>query len=193
MGGKSNGGGGQVIWGIWWGGFANVVQDPPAPTATATSGATEPAWPTSEGAQVADGGVVWTAILARVWKGGVVTGVLNRSTFQFNSSPYPSHYFQYGKIKFLTGLNAGAVYDVRDHLASVEGNPPYFMLLEVAANPIQVGDTFEATIGCPKIRNACQKFNNIDNFRGFPDMPTEERALATPNVSNQGYAPKQTK
>ena len=52
---------------------------------------------------------------------------------------------------------------------------------------------FQATVGCGKTRFACQNFNNLDNMRAFPDMPTEERALSTPNISNQGYAPKQTK
>jgi hypothetical protein len=68
---------------------------------------------------------------------------------------------------------------------------PYIYGLELMPAPIRIGDTFEATVGCPKTRNACQLFNNMDNHRAFPDMPTEERALQTPNVMNQGYATPQ--
>jgi hypothetical protein len=193
MGGKSQGGGNTINnKAFTQGGPGFTVADPAPPTATATSGATEPAWPAAKGATVADGGVVWTAILARVWIGAVY-GVLNRATIQITANPYPDHYFQYGTLKFLTGLNAGFVCDIRDHLWSVDGNPAYLMLLEAAPNPIQVGDAFQATVGCAKIRNTCQRFNNLDNYRGFPDMPTEDRALSTPNQSNQGYAPKTTK
>ena len=66
---------------------------------------------------------------------------------------------------------------------------PYIFMLEQAQNPIQLGDTFQATVGCGKTRYDCQKFNNLDNMRACPDMPTEETALSTPNIMNQGYAP----
>ena len=68
---------------------------------------------------------------------------------------------------------------------------PYIYGLELMPAPLAVGDTFEATVGCAKTRYQCQLFNNMDNHRAFPDMPTEERALQTPNVMNQGYATPQ--
>ena len=122
---------------------------------------------------------------------------LNQAVVQHNKTVYPNHYFQYGTLKWLNGANAGFVCDVRDSFGPVEqaggATKPYVYTLEQAQNPIQIGDTFEMTVGCAKTRFACQYFNNIDNIRAFPDMPTEERALATPNMSSQGYAPKQTK
>ena len=179
MGGKSN----YNAWSLLQLGYF-YPQPPAYPAATGVSGATEPAWPASEGATVVDGGITWTAILARVGE-GTVTGVLNQATFQHSLGAYPHHYFQYGKLTWVTGNNAGYSCDIRDSMGPISTGggptPPYVLMLEIAQNPIAVGDTFELTVGCPKIRSKCQEFNNMDNFRGFPDMPTEERALATPN------------
>jgi hypothetical protein len=135
------------------------------------------------------GAIIWTAIPARQSLPGTVTAILNEATFNHDLGLYPSHYFQYGTVTWLTGDNAGFTCDVRDSLASVRGSQPYVYMLEIAPNPIQVGDTFTALVGCSKIRSKCQAFNNLDNHRAFPDMPTEERALATPNISNQGFSP----
>src|SRR5208283_2849127 len=144
MGGKSDGGDYNVLQG----GVGQYVADPVPPTATATSGATEPAWPAVEGGVVSDGGITWTAILARVAE-GTVTGVLNPATFQHDLTAYPSHYFQYGTVTWLTGDNAGFSCDIRDALGSVAtaggSTPPYIYMLEIAPNPIQVGDAFQAT------------------------------------------------
>jgi len=192
MGGKYN----YNNYSVTQGGVGNVIPDPTINRATATSGASEPAWPTTQYATVNDGGVTWTAIYARK-SVGAVTGVLNAQVFQHNKLVYPHHYFQYGTIAWLSGYNAGFSCDIRDSYGPVTQNgntsKPYVFMLELAPNPIEVGDTFQLTVGCNKTRYMCQLFNNMDNMRGFPDMPTEERALATPNISNQGYAPKQTK
>ena len=192
MGGKSHYG----PYNVTQGGRGSIIPDPITPTATATSGSTEPNWPTTLYATVQDGGVTWTAILARKTVGTVV-GVLNQAVVQHNKTVYPNHYFQYGTLKWLTGKNAGFKVDIRDSLGLVDQqggtSKPYVYMLEQAQNPIEIGDTFEMTVGCAKTRIACQYFNNLDNHRAFPDMPTEERALATPNMSSQGYAPKQTK
>jgi hypothetical protein len=175
------------------GGVGAVVADPAAVTATATSGSSEPTWPFIEFDTVVDGGVTWTAILARVAVGAVLPyGFVNLAVFQHTLSVYPDHYFQYGSITWLTGANTGLSSAVRDSFG-VSAGIPYIFCLEKFPNTISPGDTFEATVGCAKTRVQCQFFNNLDNTRMFPDMPTEERALATPNISSQGYAPRQTK
>ena len=142
-------------------------------------------------------GITWTAIYARKTT-GIVTGILSPQIFQHNKGIYPAHYFQYGFVVWKTGANAGRRIEVRDSMGpQPQANGvifrPYIFMLELAPNPIAVGDTFEATVGCNKMRLKCQYFINFANFRGFPDMPTEERALQTPNIMNGGYAPKQTK
>jgi uncharacterized phage protein (TIGR02218 family) len=45
---------------------------------------------------------------------------------------------------------------------------------------IQVGDIFTIVAGCDKLKETCiAKFNNILNFRGFPDVPGIDKLLAT--------------
>jgi len=189
MGGKNSYG----PYNVTQGGVGNVVADPVTPTATGNTSGSEPPWPTTEYATVGDGGIVWTAIYARVCE-GTVGNVFNQQVFQHDQTHYPDHYFQYGQIVFTSGGNIGLSCAVRDSGGvSAEQAVPYLFLLELMPNEILAGDTFEATVGCAKTRLACQQFNNFDNHRAFPDMPTEDRALQTPDISAQGYAPKQSK
>jgi hypothetical protein len=44
-----------------------------------------------------------------------------------------------------------------------------------------VGDTLEIRRGCEKTRAACMAYSNIDNFRGFPDVPGSDQVLRYPN------------
>lgn len=150
------------------------------------SGATEPAWPTTLGATIVDGGVTWQAIRARV-QYGTVSGVVNRMGFVDNSMAEDTdmyEFFQYGTLQWLTGANAGVVTEIRDFQIFKPGYPT-FQLIDVMMAPIQPGDTYWVAQGCNHIRSTCSMvFNNVWNFRGFPDMPTEDTVLATPNFEN---------
>ena len=163
---------------------------------SAHSGATEPAWPTSYGATIVDNEMTWTAIYARVVT-GTITGIISGTMFQHNKTAFPSHYWQYGIIKFLTGRNAGFSCAVRDSYGQVTvggiTSQPYVQLLEVPPNLMSPSDTFVATVGCNKSRGSCQNFNNYGRYRGFPDMPTEDRALSTPNQMSHGYQQNQNR
>jgi hypothetical protein len=44
-----------------------------------------------------------------------------------------------------------------------------------------VGDTLEISQGCGKTRAACLAFDNVVNFRGFPDVPGTDQVLSYPN------------
>lgn len=141
------------------------------------TGATEPAWPTVAGETVVDGEVTWKAIPARIVK-GVVTSLRTRSQFVDMGRSESAQTFQYGWMKWVTGLNAGKVVEIRNHTGS------QITMVEVMPYPIAVGDEYEISWGCAKTRAACvNKFDNMLNFRGCPDMPTEDRALQTPNFS----------
>lgn len=173
------------------GGVGGVVPDPTIPFIQGRSGSSHPIWPTDLYDTVVDGDITWTAIYSRVIT-GTVTDRINRAIFQNDLAIYPDHYFQYGRVQWITGNNTGKFSEVRDSLGGSAGIP-YIYLLEAMPNRMEVGDTFLATVGCAKIRLTCQQFNNLDNHRAFPDMPTEDKALSTPNISAQGYAPKTTK
>lgn len=154
------------------------------------SGNAEPNWPASLNATFTDAnGITWQAIRARRAK-GTVTGVYGRGNFSAEGlSPYADDFFQYGVLTWLTGENAGLQIEVH---AFKKLPSPNFELFEATPFEIVPGDTFEVVQGCPKTRTACKvTFNNNHNHRGFPDMPTEDKALATPNFSQQGVPKEQ--
>lgn len=147
------------------------------PASGGWTGATEPTWPTSAGGAVVDGEVTWTCINAP-YSGGTVRGVFNRAKFSDPGRGEAQNYWQYGQIMWLTGQNAGLQMEINGFDA---GGVVY--LLESMPAIISPGDTYVLLDGCEKTRVACLRKGNLLNFQGFPDMPTEEQALATPNMA----------
>lgn len=152
------------------------------------SGNVEPAWPTTLGDEITDNHLVWRCIRARRLRGSVVS-VFSRSHFADTSRAEPAGWWRYGTIEWLTGENKGITIEVRDygHANGTGG----FALLEAMPGNIVAGDEYEVVKGCAKTRTACKELDNIHNYRGFPDMPTEEKALATANIVAKGGQKKQ--
>lgn len=152
------------------------------------SGVVEPNWPQAVGVEITDNQLVWKAIRARRLR-GAVTAVFSRSHFTDRSRIEPLDWWRYGTVEWLTGANKGIKVEVRAY--SQEGGGA-FALLEQMPGQIMPGDQYEVVKGCAKTRTACKNdFDNIHNFRGFPDMPTEEKALATANITSKGGQKKQ--
>lgn len=101
-----------------------------------------------------------------------VTGVTDRRTFA-TALAQAADYFGAGFILWNTGANAGLKMEVRDFSAGA------FTLAQQMPFAIAVGDTFTATPGCRKRRTEdCKtKWNNVVNFRGFPDVPMNDAVL----------------
>ncbi len=91
-------------------------------------------------------------------------------TFNTNVAEASGVYDQ-GVILFTSGQNAGVKRTVKAQNAAVIG------VSLPLVYPVQVGDTFEISKGCDKTKATCQtKFNNLNNFRGFPFIPRPETA-----------------
>ena len=89
------------------------------------------------------------------------------------ASTFPAGWFDGGAITWLTGLNTGKVIEVKiytkDDGITIEQELELFL---ATSFDIQIGDTLNIYPGCDKILATCRdKFNNIDNFRGFPHIP----------------------
>jgi uncharacterized phage protein (TIGR02218 family) len=110
---------------------------------------------------------------------GTVTAGAGRVTFYDTSRTEQANFFQYGYVEWLTGENEGFKTEVREYVLLPR---PGFRLLEQCPFRIQIGDTYRAVQGCPKTRTFCQSIGNLVNYGGFPDMPTEDKALATPSA-----------
>jgi hypothetical protein len=146
------------------------------------SGNTEPSWPTNN-TIFWDGNVQWQGFPAYIQTGSC-TGQISRTQFEDVNRTEEATWYQYGTLQWLTGENAGKITEVRQQTATQSGLPCVITLLEVMPNPIGLGDTYRIMVGCNHVRTECQsKFNNVLNHRGYPDMPTEDRILTTPDFS----------
>lgn len=100
---------------------------------------------------------------------------------------YADAYFNFGKVEFLTGELAGTKMEILEWTAA--GLVTVFaQLAEVPA----IGDTCTISRGCSKARRSddpnvptCMTYNNVINFRGFPDMTGTDQILR-PTIPGQG-------
>lgn len=100
------------------------------------------------------------------------------------SASFATGWFEGGSISFVTGGNAGALFEVRQH--TLLGSGAKFVLWWPASALITAGDQFVVQAGCSKSLETCRtKFSNAVNFRGFPSIPTNDFVL---NYARQGDA-----
>lgn len=111
---------------------------------------------------------------------GEVASVTSNRLFVASTSGSPSviwvdQYHTYGKLVWLTGLNAGRAMEIKEQLADGTFTLQLGMKREIAA-----GDTFNAYPGCNKLLKTgaseylgdCKvKFDNVIRFRAFPEIP----------------------
>jgi uncharacterized phage protein (TIGR02218 family) len=108
-----------------------------------------------------------------------VTAVVDRRQFTAVALTQDAGYFEGGEVEFTSGDNDG----LRMEVAEFSGGE-----LRLALNlpyDVEIGDTFNAIAGCPKTAAICKsRFSNLDNFRGFPDLPGNDKILETNGTAN---------
>jgi uncharacterized phage protein (TIGR02218 family) len=82
--------------------------------------------------------------------------------------------FTAGEITWVTGANAGLRREIR------EAGPTVMLVLPMPY-VIAPGDTGTAIPGCQKRRDedCLTRYDNVVNFRGFPDLPGNDKILGT--------------
>ena len=120
---------------------------------------------------------------------GTVTAVSeNRTVTASGLGDYAAGWFTGGTLLWLTGDNAGGSVEVRTHTR--KSGVATLTIWQEAAAAIAVSDTFRVYAGCDKTFATCKdKFDNVENFRGFPHMPSNDIALAVAeadDVENDG-------
>jgi uncharacterized phage protein (TIGR02218 family) len=99
----------------------------------------------------------------------------SRARFTDSTTGFASGYFSGGHLTWDSGENQGLSMDVR----SFDGEA--FVLTEPMSYEITAGDQYSIYPGCDKTRATCAgKFNNIVNFRGFPDIPGRDALVKGP-------------
>lgn len=103
-----------------------------------------------------------------------VSATENARSFSASALTQAADYFGGGYVTWVTGANAGLRLEVRTFSSAA------VMLALPMPNAIAIGDTLSIVVGCRKRTVDCKtKFatNNIVNFRGFPDIPLNDKVL----------------
>lgn len=108
----------------------------------------------------------------------------NRIMRMSNQPSYAPGWFTHGTLVWTSGQNAGSKSVIKSD--STKGSLRFVETWSEAARSVVPGDAFSIVAGCDKQMNTCSsKFQNLNNFRGFPDMPGEDWAAAYPSSSAQ--------
>lgn len=95
-----------------------------------------------------------------------VAQVIDQQSFIANLLVQPNNWFTYGYVKWQSGKNIGLKMEVKSF------NNGCITLVLPMPFAIQENDEFTIVAGCDKASRTCiEKFNNIVNFRGEPDLP----------------------
>jgi uncharacterized phage protein (TIGR02218 family) len=87
------------------------------------------------------------------------------------ASGYADGYFAQGTMMCTAGANVGVSRSIKTFTGNVATPAQPFQ------NAVQAGDTFTFWRGCAKTMVACEAYNNMDNFRGFPFLPCQNVLL----------------
>lgn len=113
-----------------------------------------------------------------LWEGGEVDTVGLESNQSFTTSGLaPTYGGNPGKVRWLTGRNAGREYEV-DTFEDDSGGQIIGLTFPTMF-PIEAGDTFEFRDDCPKTKAACKARGNWANFRGEPNIPVGDAGQAS--------------
>ncbi len=116
---------------------------------------------------------------------GTVTAVASNREFTDTSRAEAQDYFGAGVVEWLTGLNAGLRREVSSFSAGSPGTGVFELHLSMPY-AIAVGDTYSAVPGCRKRRteDCSVKFSNVVNFRGFPDVPLNDKIIGNATAAS---------
>jgi uncharacterized phage protein (TIGR02218 family) len=108
---------------------------------------------------------------------GVITDLLRDRAFVASGlSAFEAGWFTAGTLTWTSGANTGRITEVLAH--GLEDAIATLTLLEAPVRAIAGGGSFIARAGCDKRMVTCSaKFGNVANFRGFPDIPSQDAVL----------------
>ena len=92
-------------------------------------------------------------------------------------------WFSRGRLSILSGAAAGLWAPIKQE-SFVDGQRRVELWAPVPAT-VAVGDLVQLLVGCDKRMDTCRfKFDNLLNFQGFPDIPSDDWIMAYPKSSN---------
>lgn len=92
---------------------------------------------------------------------------------------FDDRWFEGGRLEVLSGAAAGLAGVVKNDRLSAEAR--LVELWQALGAPVLPGDMLRLSAGCDKRAETCRlKFDNLLNFRGFPDIPGDDWLMAHP-------------
>jgi uncharacterized phage protein (TIGR02218 family) len=113
---------------------------------------------------------------------GIVTSIESTSTIVADGlDEFDEGVFTGGRLTCTSGANAGLSVEIKEH--RVASGHARLSLWQAMPEPIASGDTFTVAAGCDKRFVTCRaRFNNVINFRGFPQIPGNDFVIASPDA-----------
>ncbi|MFC2967854.1 DUF2163 domain-containing protein [Acidimangrovimonas pyrenivorans] len=111
----------------------------------------------------------------------VVEEVEDGRVFRFaDFTGFDDRWFERGRLTVLSGAAAGLVQVIKDDRLS--GTERVVELWQAVGGAVTPGDRVRLETGCDKRADTCRlKFNNFNNFRGFPQIPGEDWITTYPS------------
>lgn len=93
--------------------------------------------------------------------------------------------WDFGHIVWVNGPNQGRIMEIK---LWDSGSQILTLFLPMPLT-VSEGDEFNIFVGCDKLVPTCRDtFNNLNNYRGFPFIPTIRDMLRTPDSTSSGYS-----
>jgi uncharacterized phage protein (TIGR02218 family) len=115
--------------------------------------------------------------LAALTVTGAITAVTDRRSFADSARGESVNYWNGGLLTWTSGANMGRKMEVK---AFASGGA--FTLFLPMPSTVAVGDNYSLRPGCDKKFSTCKdRYNNVRNFRGEPNVPGNDQVLAYPD------------
>lgn len=108
---------------------------------------------------------------------GAVTAVTDRRSFADSARGESVNYWNGGLLTWTSGANVGRKMEVKAF-----GSGGVFTLFLPMPSIVAVGDNYSLRPGCDKKFSTCKdRYSNVKNFRGEPNVPGNDQVLAYPD------------
>ncbi|WP_420586787.1 DUF2163 domain-containing protein [Ruegeria sp.] len=135
-------------------------------------------------AVLGDGSCKFNTNAPGYWAEAEIAGLTSGSFLQLKGAEASdAAWFERGRLDVISGQARGLWASIKQDEQVAGGRN--ITLWSGISGGLAVGDRVRLTAGCNKSMQACrQKFNNLLNFQGFPDLPGEDWMMAVPKQGN---------
>lgn len=115
--------------------------------------------------------------LAALTVTGAITAVTDRRSFADSSRSESVNHWNGGLLTWTSGANVGRKMEVK----AFESSGAFTLFLPMPSI-VAVGDNYSLRPGCDKKFSTCKdRYSNVKNFRGEPNVPGNDQVLAYPD------------